>query len=376
MKAHGLYIHYPFCRRACSYCDFHFSTQTEYRSKMVDAIVQELEFKKTIFEHQHTISIYFGGGTPGLMTEKDLEKFFDLFHTFNLLSHIREITLEVNPENVTKENIESWKNFGITRISLGIQSLNDAELAWMNRTHDAAMALRALELLSEERSFDVSCDLIFGTPYQTLQDLENFVTKILSFRVSHLSCYGLTIEEKTRLHHDIKKNLFQLPDEETFREHFIFLHTCLTAKGWEHYEISNYASPGKRSVHNSLYWSGNPYTGAGPSAHSYDGTNMRSVNIANNHVYMKNIFSGIIPETKEFLNKEEQWNDYVLISLRKSEGISIKETQEKFGDEIAEMLKKKIPCMPEEWFTFQTDSISLSPEGMLVYNYIARELFL
>lgn len=372
---HGIYIHIPFCSHACSYCDFHFSTQTRYIPDMCAAIRKEMELRKEDWINKNIISIYFGGGTPGMLPTRELELFFKAFHDYGWLQTVKEITLEVNPENVKVPNIHLWNALGINRISLGIQSLKAEDLKWMLRTHSVEQSVTSVGLINEHFKGTMSIDLIFGTPFKTIPDLKKELEFVINLEINHLSCYQLTVEEKTLLKKDIERKKISLPSEDDFSEQYMFIHEFLTCRGFEHYEISNYAKPGYRAIHNSLYWKGYSYSGFGPSAHSFDGKNKRWKNISNNHEYMRRVIKNEPWFEVEILNEQNIWNEYILTRLRTSDGLNQEEMKILFSNKQMKHFIHKIKSMPEEWFQHDGCKISLSGIGMLYADYVAQKLF-
>jgi oxygen-independent coproporphyrinogen-3 oxidase len=374
-KEHGIYIHIPFCSHACSYCDFHFSTQTHYVSEMCSAIRSELKLRTQEWLDKKIISIYFGGGTPGLLPFSELESFFKNFNDFGWLRTAKEITLEVNPENVTADSVRAWNGLGINRISLGLQSLKNEDLQWMRRSHTIAQSINSVEILKKHFKGGFSIDLIFGTPHKNLRDLEKELDFVLKNEINHISCYQLTVEDKTLLKKEVERKKIILPSEDIIAEQFIFIHDFLTSNGYEHYEISNYAKPGHRSVHNSNYWKGNSYSGFGPSAHSYDGHRKRKKNISNNHEYLRRISENEAWFEVEILNDRNYWNDYVLTRLRTSDGFKSDEVKNLFSSSHLEYIINKLKNMPSDWFCDYETNISLTGKGMLYADFVAERLF-
>lgn len=372
---HGLYIHIPFCSHACSYCDFHFSTQLKYLPEMCASIRKEMELRKEEWTGKEIISIYFGGGTPGLLPPRELEFFFETFNRCGGLQTAREITLEANPENITPENIRTWNELGINRISLGIQSLKNEDLRWMQRTHGKEQSLASVEILKTHFKGTLSIDLIFGTPHKKMSDLNDELTFVLKNDIKHLSCYQLTVEEKTLLKKETERKKITLPDEIETSEQFMHIHDFLTQSGYEHYEVSNYAVPGHEAVHNSLYWKGHSYSGFGPSAHSYDGLRLRKKNIPNNHEYMRRISKSVSWFEEEILNDRNYWNDFILTRLRTSEGLRLDEINQKFSNSHAEYVINTLKTLPSEWFRWKEASVCLSGKGMLFADYVTMKLF-
>ena len=312
----GIYIHVPFCRKKCSYCDFHFSTTFEgYRTAMIERMLGELKHRIASWTHPIE-TLYFGGGSPGLLTPKELEAFFRIIYPYLPKTGKLETTLEANPEDLTEQNLLAWKDLGINRLSIGVQSLQDHLLQWMNRNHTAKDALLGLERLSKH-NFSLSIDLIFGVPNQGVEDLEPLLALVQQQAINHISAYGLTKEPKTLLDHWLKKGTYKFLEDEEQVAHYQYVRNRLMAFGFEQYEVSNYARHQAYSIHNSNYWKRKPYMGIGPGAHSFDGSQKRRWNISNNAQYLKQINWFEI----ETLDGIDEWNEHWLTGLRTQRGI-------------------------------------------------------
>lgn len=371
-KVAGIYIHIPFCKQACTYCNFHFSTNKKNVDKLINSLCKEIELRK--HEVNESIeTIYFGGGTPSIIEHDFIEKIINsIFKNYSVAPKI-ECTLEANPDDINNKNLLSWKNIGVNRFSLGIQSFIEEELKWMNRSHNAVEAKNCIELIA--KNFDnYSIDLIFGSQMlATKQWIENIKTA-LSFEPPHLSCYALTVEEKTKLGKDVVENKIANIEDTKQAEQFEILMNKLAAKGYVHYEISNYCKPNFESKHNSSYWKGKQYLGFGPSAHSYDGNN-RSWNVANNALYIQSLENNKLPIEQEILTDEQKFNEYVMIGIRTIYGIDlnfIKENYRKFFSNIEENYKKLVH---QNLLQKTKNIITLTQTGKLFADAIAVELF-
>ena len=326
----GIYIHIPFCKKACHYCNFHFSTQTEYIQEFTHALVAEIKLQKNYLTAPIE-TIYFGGGTPSLLKKAELEMIIEaLKANFNLVPHF-EFTIEANPDDIIEQLASDWLTLGVNRLSIGIQSFQAASLAWMNRAHTVEQSHAAIKIVQAAGFKDISADLIYGTPYLSDEDLMADIVTLIQYKVNHISCYALTVEEKTALHSMITKK--QIEDIDTTKQarQFEIIVSALTAAGFEHYEISNFAMPGARSKHNSNYWNQVPYLGLGPAAHSFNG-DQRQWNIANNSLYFQSIKNKLVPFELENLSLTQKFNEYMMISLRKSEGFSTHYIKDVFGE--------------------------------------------
>ena len=325
----GIYLHIPFCKKACHYCNFHFSTQTMHIQAFVDAIIQEIELQKSYIK-QPIETIYFGGGTPSLLNEAQLSGILAAIHThFNVAASI-ECTLEANPDDIVAGKLAAWKQLGINRLSIGIQSFQAAALTWMNRAHTVEQSHAAIQLAMQAGIHNLSIDLIYGTPTLTDQGLMEDLDWIQQYQIKHVSCYALTVEDKTALKKQIEKAQIEDVDPEKQARHFEIVTSKLMAMGMEHYEISNFAKPGFRSQHNSNYWSGKHYLGLGPSAHSFN-TISRQWNIANNALYIQSIKHDQLNFEIEHLTEANRYNEYMMTSLRRMEGFDLDFIQATFG---------------------------------------------
>jgi oxygen-independent coproporphyrinogen-3 oxidase len=325
----GIYLHIPFCKKACHYCNFHFSTQTAHIQAFVDAIIQEIELQKSYIK-EPIETIYFGGGTPSLLNEAQLKAILAAIHThFNVASSI-ECTLEANPDDIDSIKLAAWKQLGINRLSIGIQSFQASALTWMNRAHTVEQSHAAIQLAKQAGINNLSIDLIYGTPTLTDEGLMEDLNWIQQYQINHVSCYALTVEDKTALKKLIEKAQLEDVDPEKQARHFEIVTSKLMATGMEHYEISNFAKPGFRSQHNSNYWSGKHYLGLGPSAHSFN-TISRQWNIANNALYIQSIMNGQLNFEIENLTEANRYNEYMMTSLRRMEGFDLDFIQATFG---------------------------------------------
>ncbi len=320
-KVGGIYVHIPFCHQACSYCDFNFSVQKKYIPNFIHSILHEIELRKFFFQQKESIqTLYFGGGTPSILKTKDLETIFqkilDSFPNMDL----KEVTIEANPEDISKEKLSFWKELGINRISLGVQSIHSEELKFMKRNHTVEQIFKALELIQNSDISNYSVDVIYGIPNGNLNNLEQTFNKLIEFHPTHFSCYALTIEPKTLLDYQLKKNHFSI-HEENYLIEYEFIVELLKSKEFIRYELSNFAKQGFESKHNSSYWKHEPYLGLGPSAHSfYDKT--RSSNIANLHIYEEKIQMNEIPiDLKEELQENQLELERLMFEIRQNKGL-------------------------------------------------------
>jgi len=370
----GIYIHIPFCKNKCSYCDFHFSTSYQaYYQQMISCIVEELITRKKTVENDEIQTIYFGGGTPSLLLEADLKKIMDSIYKHYNITENPEVTLEANPDDISFESVKSWKNQGINRLSIGLQSFNQNVLNWMNRAHNVAQSLSCIPIAKEAGIENISIDLIYGLPDSTLEDWENEIDRAIHLNVQHISAYCLTIEKKTALASWIQTKKMNPPSNEKQAAQFQLLQEKLKTAGFDHYEISNFALPEFVSKHNSNYWKGEKYLGIGPSAHSYD-LKRRSWNIANNSRYIKGIIEGNPNFDFEVLTSKNQFNELLLVGLRTKWGVNLNQLYKilsppsVFEQTMKEFISKK-------WLKIENDSMILSEEGKAWADKIAEELF-
>ena len=373
----GIYIHIPFCRQACNYCNFHFSTSLHYKNDFVDALLKEIELQAeaNYLKGQIIETIYFGGGTPSILQIDELEQIMQQLHQHFIIDPSAEITLEANPDDVNDEKLKGWKQLGINRLSIGIQSLFEEDLRWMNRAHTAA---EAKQVISKARAvgFDsFTVDLIYGTPGLTDEKWLFNLNWVLQQNINHLSCYALTVEEKTPLDKQIRQHQKQDVDPEQQSRQFLLLMDHLQQAGFEHYEISNFAKPGYRSKHNSSYWKGVHYLGLGPSAHSFNGSS-RQWNVANNQLYIQSLKQGTISVEKEELTATQQLNEYIMTGLRLMEGCDLNYISQKFGSDKSTQLQTGAASYVSKGLVITTnDHLILTKEGKLFADSIASDLF-
>lgn len=372
----GIYIHIPFCKQKCSYCDFHFSTTFEnYRSDMIEAIINEIEVRKDYLVDQNIETLYFGGGTPSLLTFNELSRIIKKVKTSFPDIQLKEITLEANPDDINKTSLIEWKKGGVNRLSIGLQSLKSDDLKWMNRAHTVEEALKCIPLARRNGFDNLTIDLIYGLPNLTLEDWENAVQWVINQKVPHISAYCLTVEEKTSLHKLVKTNKIKPASEDQQSEQFTLLINLLQKQGYEQYEVSNFALKGFRSVHNGNYWKGEYYLGIGPSAHSFNGKS-RSWNIANNSKYIQ-----LVKEQQhdwvetEVLSHKDRFNELLLTGLRTTDGLKISQLAEILPF-TKEFDQTKSEFIKSGWMIEENGQLKLTKEGLLKADYITSELFI
>lgn len=369
----GIYIHIPFCKKKCHYCNFHFATSWRYKADVVNAINKEIELQKDYLGTREIETVYFGGGSPSVLSSEELTSILQALTSHFQINPDAEITLEANPDDITEEKLEGWKNAGINRLSIGIQSFFEEDLQWMNRAHSAEQAINTLKM-AQTFFNNITIDLIYGTPGRTNEKWEENVKTAIALKVPHISCYALTVEPKTPLDKLIRTKVYEnvAPDKQS--EQFLMLMQWMKEAGYEHYEISNFCLPGWRSRHNSSYWQRVHYLGIGPSAHSYNGTE-RQWNVANNNLYTESLNKGVIPFEKEFLTPIQQLNEYIMISLRTSGGINFNTLNEGYNISREEIIRKANSYFSSGQIFVTDDAIVLTDEGKLLADGIAAELF-
>ena len=371
----GIYIHIPFCRQACHYCNFHFTTSLTRKNELIAALLKELDLRQNYLQNEAVETIYLGGGTPSLLEVSDLEKLLGSIWKNFSTSPSTEITLEANPDDISEEKIREWLDTGINRLSIGIQSFFEEDLLWMNRAHNAKQAKDSLELACRHFK-NITVDLIYGTPMLTDNKWEKNVETILSYDIPHISCYALTVESKTALQKMIKLGKTEDVNPDKQSDQFLLLMRWLKDAGYEHYEISNFAKPGFRSRHNTSYWQGKKYLGIGPSAHSFDGVS-RQWNISNNNTYIDSLKTNSLPFEKEILTAAQQLNEYIMTSLRTIEGIDVRVVEKKFGKKEKERLLQSVKKYLEnkKVVVSEAGNLVLTNEGKLLADGIASDLF-
>lgn len=370
----GIYLHIPFCRKACHYCNFHFSTSANYKDEMVAALQKEMGLRKGEL-HVPVESIYFGGGTPSMVTAAQIKALIhEVYLHFDVVDY-PEITLEANPDDLTKPYLSALKESGVNRLSIGIQSFHDKELELMNRAHNRKQALQSV-LWAQELFDNISIDLLYGTPHTTFEDWQKNLETALALDVPHISSYALTLEPKTALDHFVKKGVVSLLDEKEVEHQFLYLVDVLTQTGYEHYELSSFGKPGYRSRNNTAYWQGKPYLGIGPSAHGYDGEN-RYWNMSNNAAYLKEIAQGQIPQTSEKLREIDKFNEAVMIGLRASWGVSLQAMETALGLRYRIHLEQQAQrFIHQGLLQIENQSLKTTSKGAFLADGIAADLFL
>lgn len=372
----GIYIHIPFCKQACYYCDFHFSTSLKKKGALINALVKELELRKEALSDQIIETIYFGGGTPSLLSKEELQELINAVYKNYTVIENPEITLEANPDDLTNKCINALVNSPINRLSIGIQSFFEDDLKRMNRAHNAEEAKTCLEEVTKH--FDnITIDLIYGIPNMNLEKWDENLNTAFSFGINHISSYALTVEPKTALDTFIKKGTYPAIDENLALQHFNHLIKKTEEQGFVHYEISNFGKPDYFSKHNTSYWQGKSYLGIGPSAHSFHKA-QRSWNIANNSKYITAIQNNRLPSTIEVLSIQDQFNEYIMTGLRTIWGVSLVKIENEFGKKSLQHLKNTAEKFISQKLLLVEDNNHLksTQKGKFLVDGIASELFM
>ena len=371
----GIYIHIPYCKQACHYCDFHFSTSMKTKNEMIDCIVKEMDIRESEFSKKND-SIYIGGGTPSLMTNLELETIFNGLEKKISIGDIKEVTIEINPEDLISEKLKFYKEIGINRLSIGIQSMNNNILKWMNRSHDTNQVINGLNNAKDAGFENISLDFIYGTPKNLSRDYKAELLEILKFNPTHLSCYHLTIEDGTYFGHLEKKREIKRIEDDVSQEEFRWISEKLKSKNYQHYEISNFAVQGKESFHNSNYWNQSSYIGLGPGAHSYRNSTRRW-NISNNRLYIKNMKAGIPYFEQEVLSPYDLVNEKIMLGLRTLNGLDKNQIFSIVPQPIKDEIESKLNTFLKDEILISTNNIiSMNTEKWLLSEYVSRELFI
>lgn len=371
-----IYIHIPFCKQACHYCDFHFSTSLQYKSEMIDAFIREIELRYSYLEDRKLESIYFGGGTPSLLEADEISRIIDTIMRHFEISTDAEITLETNPDDLSAAKVKAFKSTPINRFSIGIQSFFEEDLRWMNRAHNSQEASAAVMRVQDAGFENITCDLIYGYPLLTDEKWRYNMQQLIDLAVPHISSYSMTVEAKTALDHFIKKGLSPAIDADQAADQMNLLIATLQRAGYEQYEISNFAKDGCYARHNTNYWKGKHYLGIGPSAHSFNGSS-RAWNIANNAQYISSIQAKQLPLEVEHLSTTDQINECIMTSLRTMWGLDLAQLEQNFDSSIkAKILDEAAPFLEEQQLVIEDNSLRLSDSGKLIADRIMSELFI
>ena len=370
----GIYIHIPFCQKRCTYCDFYTEVAPQLIPNLIDSIIKELDIRKDYLPDSDINTIYFGGGTPSILSKEQFSKIFEAIFSTYSVNEDAEITFEANPDDLTTDFFESIRLLPFNRISIGIQSFDDEDLKRINRRHTAIQAIEAVRNAQQAGFKNISIDLIYGLPSQTLEKWEKQLDIALSLNVQHISAYGLTYEEGTVLWKQREKGILNVVEDETMNKMYSLLVKKMKQNSFEAYEISNFALPNFRSRHNSSYWKQEPYMGLGPSAHSYDLIS-RQWNVASIKDYIHEIETNTVFFEREELTIQDRYNDFVMVSLRTSEGIDLKTLENEFGLKLAKYCLQNIkPFIDTKKVDFSVDRLRLTSDGILISNQILVQL--
>ncbi|WP_192822737.1 radical SAM family heme chaperone HemW [Rufibacter sp. LB8] len=372
----GIYLHIPFCKQACHYCDFHFSTSLKLKEAVLAAMHQEIRLQQNYLSGETIDTIYFGGGTPSILSVAELQGLLDTIHLVFPINPAAEITVEANPDDLTPEKLLLLSQSPVNRLSIGVQSFHNPHLQLMNRPHTAGEAEGCIQLAQELGFDNISLDLIYGIPAEDEALWEQDLAKAFALNVQHLSCYALTIEPNTVLGHRLKKGTFTPAEEESVAQQFELLMTQAKTHGFLHYEISNFCQPGFESKHNSSYWRQTPYVGIGPSAHSFNGKS-RQFNVAHNPQYVQALSQGQLPCTVEELTVEDRVNEYVMTTLRTSWGCDTHYIRSKWNVDLVALHASYLQQIIAKGLMQENEGVLLlTEEGKLLADEIALDLFL
>ena len=371
----GIYIHIPFCKQACNYCNFHFSTSLQMKDAIIDSIVQEIEIRASYLQNQSIETIYLGGGTPSILDISDLQKIWNAIQLHFPNIDLQEFTLEANPDDLKESFIKDLRSIPVNRLSIGVQSFFDRDLQYMNRAHNATEADYSIKLAQDLGFDNMSIDLIYGTPGLTNEDWKENIHKAQALSINHISSYALTVEPKTALDYQILKGKTVAPSDDQAAAQFEILMQEMQSGGYDHYEISNFALPGKYALHNTNYWKGIHYLGLGPSAHSFNGYS-RQWNKAHNIQYINALKDGNTFSEIEILSTEDQMNELIMTSLRTMWGLDLTLVIERFGIESQlQILNQSQDFIQQGYMVKKDEQLILTSQGKLLADGIAAELF-
>jgi len=371
----GIYIHIPFCKQACFYCDFHFSTSLQKKDEMINSLIRELQIRKNELQNTPIETIYFGGGTPSVLSVDEIQLLMNaVYDTYPVIEN-PEVTLEANPDDLTEEKISAFSMSPINRLSIGVQSFFEKDLILMNRAHNSQEAKNCLSIATQYFK-NISVDLIYGIPNCTNQEWLENIRMALSFGISHISSYALTVEPKTALESLIKKGKIEMTSDQVAQEQFHLLTDELEKHDFVHYELSNFGKENYFSKNNTAYWLGKSYLGFGPSAHSFDGKK-RSWNIRNNVTYIKSLQADQLPIEREVLTKTDQYNEYIMTGLRTIWGVSLQKIEQNFGKNYRTYLQNQSKkYIQQDLLYFEDKILKTTKKGKFLVDGIASDLFM
>ncbi|MBN9337951.1 MAG: radical SAM family heme chaperone HemW [Chryseobacterium sp.] len=372
-----LYLHIPFCKQKCSYCNFHFSTSFNLKDEMLSAIKKEIQLRHNELDDKSLKSLYFGVGTPSVLCVDEIKSLIDEIQKYFSFDENIEITLESNPDDLNKNFLKELSNTEINRLSIGTQSFFDEDLKLMDRAHNASEAESSIKRAQDFGLENISIDLIYGSPTSNFDIWKENLNKTVELQVPHVSSYALTVEPKTALEKWIENGKVSPPEEAEQNQEFYYMKDFLKDNGFDHYEISNFGKPGFYSKHNSAYWKSEPYLGIGPSAHSYNGSLERSWNIANNPVYIKNLNQNILPKETEILSEKDRFNEMMMIGLRTIWGVDLNKINQNFSSEIIDYLNQGIkPKLESGILKIEDNYLKIPEQHWFLADGIASDLFI
>lgn len=372
-----IYLHIPFCKQKCSYCNFHFSTSLHFKEEMIAAIKKETFLRKDELQDKNLKSLYFGGGTPSILKVDELKSIIDEVLKYFSFNEDIEITLEANPDDLDPAFLKALSQTEINRLSIGTQSFFNEDLMLMNRAHNAGEAESSIKRAQDFGFENISIDLIYGSPTSNFEIWKENLNKTIELQVPHVSSYALTVEPKTALNQWIKQQKVAAPKEAEQNREFYYMSEFLKEHGFDHYEISNFGKPGFHSRHNSAYWKSHEYLGIGPSAHSYNGSNERSWNIANNKLYIDSLGQNKVPKETEILSEADQFNEMIMIGLRTVWGVDLKVLNERFSEQVLAHLQKEIQFKLEEGILIiEKSHLKIPEKHWFMADGIASDLFM
>ena len=372
-----IYLHIPFCKQKCSYCNFHFSTSFSLKDEMLSAIKKEIQLRHNELENKTLKSLYFGGGTPSVLSVDEIKSLLDEIQKYFSFDNNIEITLESNPDDLNENFLKELSQTEINRLSIGTQSFYDEDLKLMNRAHNASEAESSIKRAQDFGLVNISIDLIYGSPTSNFEIWKDNLSKTIELQVPHVSSYALTVEPKTALEKWIENGKIRSPEETEQNQEFYYMKDFLKDNGFDHYEISNFGKPGFHSKHNSAYWKSEPYLGIGPSAHSYNGHLERSWNIANNPIYIKNLNQNILPIEKEILTEKDRFNEMIMIGLRTIWGVDLNRINQNFSSEVIDYLNQEIKSKIESGILeIENNYLKIPEKHWFLADGIASDLFI
>ena len=372
-----IYLHIPFCKQKCSYCNFHFSTSFSLKDEMLSAIKKEIQLRHNELENKTLKSLYFGGGTPSVLSVDEIKSLIDEIQKYFSFDNNIEITLESNPDDLNKNFLKELSQTEVNRLSIGTQSFYDEDLKLMNRAHNASEAESSIKRAQDFGLVNISVDLIYGSPTSNFEIWKENLNKTIELQVPHVSSYALTVEPKTALEKWIENGKIRSPEETEQNQEFYYMKDFLKDNGFDHYEISNFGKPGFHSKHNSAYWKSEPYLGIGPSAHSYNGHLERSWNIANNPIYIKNLNQNILPIEKEILTEKDRFNEMIMIGLRTIWGVDLNRINQNFSSEVIDYLNQEIKSKIESGILeIENNYLKIPEKHWFLADGIASDLFI